>query len=172
MQIRNLWSTRSGASVSFSYFAFCVTLFCSFLMYGFEKNSLALIIQPLFRIPFCAIIVMQLIACKRISKAEWFVLCACAGTVIWMCNIDHQGILFRYLNFITAGFILRQAYEIWINRSRGKVTLYFLVVFTASVFFWTVYGLLIDDWNIWFVCLIHTICYSLTVYLWYRFPNK
>jgi uncharacterized protein with PQ loop repeat len=169
-QAKKIFGNKSGASVSVSYFMFSTTLFVSFLFFGLEKNSLAMLIQSTFRVPFMSAILIGLFLYKGYGRLDWIMFVGCALLVVWMFKSGTVGLHFFTLNFIAAYFVGHQAWEIYKNKSRGQVDLFFLIVFTSSAVFWTVYGFLIDEWKIWAACLLLTILYSSVLACWIAYP--
>lgn len=172
IQAKKIWTSKSGESVSVSTFGFSIALYSTFWFYGLEINSLGLILQMFCRVPFLLVIMLGLLLYKGFSKTEWLLMIAVVLTIASMFYTTAISKYFLVLNLMTVVFASMQPIEIWRNKSRGKVTLFWILVYALSVFFWTIYGIVLEEWEIWAPCSILTIVFTSTVVLWILYPEQ
>ena len=171
-QMKCIWSEKSGKSVAVNSFSVIFALFVSFVIYGIQKSSLALIIGGALRVPFLFGILLGLWRFKGFTLRERGVVVALALGLLYMPFSSYRGVIFLIFTYLGVAATLLQAWEIWEKKSRGVVSIKMLVVYNTSVMFWVIYGLALDDKKVFVMGLSYVIAYTLTIILWLVYRNE
>lgn len=173
-QNRKIWRDCSGDSVSVAWNSVFAFMFTAFFIYGIEINSLACIIQGVFRTLFYIPILVGLYRYKGFTQKEsWLsILMFVAIVVMLIAPAKVVPVIFMSFSFagvIAAGF---QPWEIYKWKSRGNVSLELLVVYAMSIVFWAGYGYFIKDTLLAIMMSLYLVVYFTGVYLWLYYWKK
>lgn len=168
-QINEIRHGRTGKAVSVIWFAVSAGMFSMFFVYGIEEYRFAPVAQGLLRVPFIVVILSDLKKFKGFSKRDRFVTASVAGLVL--CGLFPQNtmyvlVLLSYTSIVSSLF---QPWEIWKAKTSGEVSIRLLVIYQASVLFWTAYGYAARDSLIIAVSAPYAIIYLVTIGLWIRY---
>ena len=145
-QIKRI-DTEGAKSVSVEWNLVFLAMFTSLMPYGFERESLALVMQCLLRAPFYVVIMRQLYKFHlTFSGFQWglagLATLATIASLFWPILVA-TGLL--WVSVITAG---HQPWKIWRTKSTEGVELRVLVVYLMSAVFWTAYGFALKDYYV------------------------
>lgn len=161
-QNQRIIKTRSGQSVSFSFYSFFGFSALAVTVFGLSHNSLALSINGL--LGFISLtIAINLIRFKKISRQEKIVGVLSTLALPTMIFSPNQDIIFLALGLIIGMTIGIQILEIWKNRSSGSYHPTQIFVSIVSCSFWLIYSIIMNIWameitnslflSLWFILL-------------------
>ncbi len=145
-QIKRI-DTEGANSVSVEWNLVFFAMFVSLMPYGFERDSLALVIQCLLRAPFYVVIMWQLYKFhSTFTRFQWglasLMMLATAAS-LFKPTLVATGLL--WVSVFTAA---HQPWKIWRTKSTEGVELRVLVVYLLSAVFWTSYGFALKDYYV------------------------
>lgn len=162
-------------SISGEWSIIFLAMFITFLMYGIEIKSIPMQFQGWLRVVFNLPVIIGFFCFGNITVRHWFLLCsssALIGLSVFGSNI--VPIYTTFIIFSTLAIVasLRQAYVIYDNKSRGRVSVSLQLIYLLSVIFWAIYAKMIDDSVLWYLMPGFIISYSSVVFMWYKYPVK
>lgn len=171
-QIKDIWKKKTSKAVSFVWYTSRSLIFLSYLFYGIQGNSLALIIQSSFRFPLTLIVLLGIWKFKKIKTVDKIlslVLFIIFTTLYFIPNKVFVLSVFAIIGIISA---LSQPLEIWRLKSCGVVNVNVIHVYNMSVIFWTIYGLIVNDWPLVVISFLNSVVYTITILLWYKYKKR
>ena len=145
-QIQRIGS-EGAESVSVEWNLVFLAMWSSLVRYGFERDSLALVIQCTLRAPFYVVIVRQLYRYHGdFSRRQW----GLAGLMVLATALSfiRPTLIATILLWVSIFFAAHQPWEIWRTRSTKGVELRVLLVYLMSALFWMFYGFGLKDYYI------------------------
>lgn len=141
LQARLIWSSKKAESLSLPLFSLFLFYFFDFLLYGIEKNSLAMIFNGLLFVP-CISIVAGILKYKKLLTTFDYSAMAFFGTSVpVIINSDNPDAVISILLIFSLLAIISQFLEIKKNRQSGSIEIrLFLINFSTSVF-WLAYSI-------------------------------
>jgi uncharacterized protein with PQ loop repeat len=170
-QNRRILKTKSGESVSFSFYSFFGFSALAITVFGLTNQSLALSINGLLGF-FSLIIVVNLLRFKKITNREKIIGFLSALALPIMIFSPNRDIVFLFLGLIIGVTLSIQILEIWKNKSSGSYHPNQVFVSISSCSFWLIYSIIVNIWAM-------QITNSLFLFLWIalllsylKFKNK
>lgn len=170
-QNRRILKTKSGESVSFSFYSFFGFSALAITVFGLTNQSLALSINGLLGF-FSLIIVVNLLRFKKITNREKIIGFLSALALPIMIFSPNRDIVFLVLGLIIGVTLSIQILEIWKNKSSGSYHPNQIFVSISSCSFWLIYSIIVNIWAM-------QITNSLFLFLWIvlllsylKFKNK
>lgn len=167
-QGQKIWKKRSAKSLSPPFFFLLFFWFIAFIIYGFNKNSLAMIINGLLFIP-CISVVAGIINFKRLTIFEFLSFIMAASVIPIMIVVKNKEIFVFVVMMISLAVLLGQLVVMVRAKSRGSVEIKFAIVFLTTAVFWFIYSYSIGDWALEVFNSVSIIIYSLIIYFYYRY---
>lgn len=147
-QILKIWKPPRGVQ-SISTINNFVSIFShgSFLTYGYHHSSKLIVFNSVARLIFYLPIVIGLVRFAKLTRFDLFLICFLPVLLLVSCLPSAVNSMFVLASFLgTAGY-LHQPYEIWRNKTRGRVETSVHAVFLISASFWLIYSILIHDYR-------------------------
>jgi len=132
-------------SVSFIFYAYYGFSALAIVIYGFDKNSLALVVNGLSGF-MALLIVFNLWRLKEISLREKIIGLSSILTIPIMLLNPQKDLLYFIFSVAFGLVIIEQIREIWHNKSSGLVDPRPIVISLLSAIFWSTYGAITDIW--------------------------
>lgn len=167
-QIKRI-KTEGAGSVSVEWNIVFLAMFASLMPYGFERESLALVVQCALRTPFYGVIMWRLYRFHgNFTSFQWALIAlmtVATGLALAWPTVVATALL--WVSVVTAA---HQPWKIWRTKSVAGVEPRVLVVYLASAVFWTTYGLATTDYFIvsWAVGYLVVYTSGVVVYRVYR----
>ncbi len=163
-QNQKIVRTKSGESVSFSFYSYFGFSALAVTVFGLHNQSLALTINGLLGI-LSLVITINLIRFKKISRKEKLVGSFSVLVLPLMILSSNKDLIFLILGFIIGITLAIQVVEIWKNKSSGAYHSGQIFVSLVSCSFWLVYSIVANIWamqvtNVLFLTLWFAILFS------------
>ncbi len=172
-QTQKIWRNRSGESISTTWIIVFQFMFASFVVYGVEKNSLALIIQGCVRVPLVSIILLGLWKFKGFTNRQMAIFIILFGGIIYMPFSNHKAFIFLLYSYLGVASAMLQTWELWKTKHTGVVSIKFLMLNFIGVFLWVIYGsIVLDDPAVQIMGLSYCANYSVTIALWFKYRKN
>lgn len=172
LQAKLLWTSKSAKSVSGVWLITFLAMFASFLIYGAQRGSFPMGFQGAIRIVFyIPVIIGFYVYGKHTWKHNAFVV-ACAISLLTMRIERYSPVIFMAFSFAAIASSFLQAYTIWKNQSRGKVSVELHVIYLAAIICWFIYAIIRKDQPLITVSIGFILSYSSTIFMWRRYPEK
>jgi len=167
-QFYTIYRSASGVSVSAPFFAYFFYAMVSCFFYGIFSQSIALVCNGTLGI-FYFLVLFGLWKYKGFTKIEMTLLFLFSLMVVFMIIFPWKDTLF--LIFTAGGLVpmANQPIVMWRNKNAGVLDLGFVVVFSASVLFWLIYGLAIKNLALMIINPIALIIMFITILLWLKY---
>jgi len=170
-QNQRILKTKSGQSVSFSFYSFFGFSALAVSVFGLTNKSLALSINGLLGI-LSLMIVINLLRFKKITNKEKIIGLFSVLALPTMIFSPNRDIVFLILGLIIGVTLGIQIFEIWKNKSSGSYHPSQVFVSISSCSFWLIYSIIVNIWAM-------QITNSLFLFLWIalllsylKFKNK
>lgn len=170
-QNQKIIRTKSGESVSFSFYSFFGFSALAVTVFGFTNNSLALTINGFLGI-LSLVVVINLIRFKKITKKEKFLGLISVLALPVMILSPNKDVIFLILGFIVGTTLVVQIVEIWKNKSSGSYHPSQIFVSIASCSFWLAYSLVMDIWPIKITNSMFLVSWLILLFSYYKFKKK
>lgn len=144
-QNQRILKTKSGQSVSFSFYSFFGFSALAVTVFGLTNQSLALSINGLLGI-FSLIIAINLLRFKKITKKEKIIGIISILALPAMIFSPNRDVIFLALGFIIGITIGIQILEIWKNKSSGSYHPTQIFISITSCSFWLIYSIIMNIW--------------------------
>lgn len=144
-QNRRILKTKSGKSVSFSFYSYFGFSALAITIYGLTNQSLALSINGLLGI-ISLIISFNLIRFKKITRKEKILGIISLFALPLMIFSPNRDVIFLGLGLIIGITIGMQIIEIWKNKSSGAYHPTQIFVSIISCSFWLIYSIIMKIW--------------------------
>ena len=167
-QSQKIWRTKSGKSISTFAFFFGCFYFFSFIFYGLEKMSLAIIFNGLLGFLYLPIVI-GLIKFKKFKLYEKILLPITALVIPVMIMTAEKDLLLFILLMVTLITIVTQVLEIRKEKSRGSVEIKFVVIFLLTNIFWLIYAFIIGNWPLEIFNSLAIVVYSWGICLYKKY---
>ena len=160
---------EGAEAVSVEWHLVFLAMFAALMPYGFERDSLALVIQGLIRAPFYVVIVWQLYGYRTgFNRFQWLLTAIMALAIaasLVQATLVATGLL--WVSVVTAA---HQPWKIFRTKNTKGVERRVLVVYLWSAFFWMSYGFAVKDYYIVSWAIGYAVVYSsgLIAYRIYR----
>lgn len=158
-QNRKIVKTKSGQSVSFTFYSFFGFSALSIVIYGLTNQSLALSINGLLGI-ISLVIAINLLRFKKITSKEKAIGFISMLAVPIMILSPNRDVVFLSLGLIIGLTLVTQIVEIWKNKSSGSYHPTQIFVSITSCSFWLIYSIIMKIWAM-------EITNSLFLFLWF-----
>lgn len=152
-------NSEGAEAVSVEWNLVFLAMFASLIPYGFERDSLALVIQCLLRTPFYVVIIGQLYRYHAsFTRFQWGV----AGVMVaaTIASLFKPTLIATGLLWVSVFTAAHQPWKIWRSKSTEGVELRVLVVYLMSAVFWTIYGFALKDYFIVSWAIGYAVVYS------------
>ncbi len=173
-QARLIWSSRSARSVSILWILTFLFMFLAYFLQGLNTGSATLLIQGMLRAAFCLPILVGIIAFEysKISRKDvLFFVILVTGMVIMVLVPDWRNLFFQLFGYLGVIMSIDQPYQIWKNKSRGKVSMTMLITFISAVSFWTWYAWIFEDMGLFWLSLSFVLVYLVTIVIWWIYSK-
>ena len=170
-QLRNV-VFRGRESVSIVWTMMFVWMYFVTAVYGWETQSPALAFQAgPCRTPIYAILIVALWFRGGFKWWQW--LWFAFVTIVAWASLTYLSVEEAFLLFVLSGSLVafHQAWKIWDNKARGDVHLWLIAIYWGSAFSWGIYGAAVPNWAIFGFSVPYFLVYSLTLWLWWKYPN-
>ena len=168
-QNKAIWRSRSGRSVSVTWFSYFAALSFAYGVYALTIGSIALVFNGFVLALFHAPIIVGLWKFKGFSRVEKFLgacfLAAMAVTILTPAK-DWFVLLFSFGSIVS---YLAQPLEIWRRKSSGVVEIRLLAVYFVSTSFWVLYAFAVGNWVLRITCPAYLVILGATIALWFRY---
>lgn len=158
-QNQRIIKTKSGQSVSFSFYSFFGFSALAVTVFGLTNQSLALSINGLLGI-LSLVITINLLRFKKITKKEIIVGGVSVLALPAMIFSPNRDVIFLTLGIIIGVTIGIQILEIWKNKSSGSYHPTQIFVSIVSCTFWLIYSIIMNIWAM-------EITNSLFLFIWF-----
>lgn len=171
-QNESIWSSRSGESVSISWFSF-IAFFCfAFFVYGLYIRSIAVILNGatlgILHIP----ILWGLWKFKRFSFQEKSIFVISFLMLPAMIFFPGKDEVYLAIAVGTLFAALAQPWEILHNKSAGVVDIRLIIVYLLSTVFWVIYSFSVDRYAMKITTSVALVILTLTFILWVKYRKK
>ncbi len=163
--------TKSGLSVSFSFYSFFGFSALAVTVFGLTNQSLALSINGLLGI-ISLIITANLLRFKKITKKEIIVGSLSVLALPAMIFSPNRDIIFLALGLIIGITIGFQIIEIWRNKSSGAYHPTQIFVSIASCSFWLIYSIIMKIWAMEITNSLFLLLWFVLLFSYLKFKNK
>lgn len=173
-QARLIWSSRSAESVSIRWTLTFLFMFLAYLVQGIHNESGTMSFQGGLRAAFYLPIVVGIIVFEwnRVSHKDIvFFAILTIGISVMILSQQWKGLIFQFFGYLGVFMTIDQPYQIWKNKSRGRVSLIMLITFTSAVVFWTWYAWVFKDMRLFWISLSFILVYLFTIVFWLRYPQ-
>lgn len=170
-QNQRIVKTKSGQSVSFSFYSFFGFSALAVTVFGLTNQSLALSINGLLGI-FALVITLNLLRFKKITKKEKVVGVISILVLPAMIFSPNRDVLFLALGIIIGVTIGAQIIEIWENKSSGSYHPDQIFVSIASSSFWLIYAIIMDIWAMEIVNSLFLLLRFVLLFSYLKFKEK
>ena len=146
--------------------------FLAYLVQGLHTESAIMSIQGGLRAVFYLPIVGGIVAFEysKISRRDFtFFAVLVAGIVVMVFTHEWKSLIFQLFGYLGVVMALDQPFQIWKNKSRGKVSITMLITFTSAVVFWTWYAWVFDDMRLFWLSLSFVLVYLFTIVIWRKY---
>jgi len=169
-QARLIWGSRSARSVSTRFTLTFLCMFLAYLVQGLHTESAMMSIQGALRAVFYIPIVAGILAFEKISRKDFtFFVVLVAGIVAMVCTSEWKSLIFQLFGYLGVVMTLDQPYQIWKNKSRGKVSMSMLITFTSAAAFWTWYAWIFRDMRLFWLSLSFVLVHLFTIVIWRKY---
>lgn len=144
-QNQRIIKTKSGESVSFSFYSFFGFSALAVTVFGLTNKSLALSINGLLGL-LSLVVVINLLRFKKINKKEKIIGIVSILALPAMIFSPNRDIIFLVLGFIIGITLGIQIFEIWKNKSSGSYHPTQIFVSISSCSFWLIYSIIMKIW--------------------------
>lgn len=158
-QNQKIIKTRSGESVSVSFYSFFGFSALAITVFGLFNQSLALSINGLLGI-LSLIVTINILRFKKISKKEKTIIKVSVLALPLMIFSPDKDIIFLVLGLIISATLVAQIVEIWANKSSGSYHSFQIFVSIVSCSFWLSYSIAVK-------IVVMQITNSLFLLLWF-----
>lgn len=170
-QNRRIIKTKSGESVSFSFYSFFGFAALAITVFGLSNHSLALCINGLLGI-ISLIIAGNLLRFKEISKKEKMLGILSSLALPIMIFSPDKDIIFLALGIVVSITIGEQITEIWKNKNSGAYHPIQVFVGIASCSFWLIYSILMNIWSMQITNSLFLILWLTLLFSYLKFKNE
>lgn len=146
-QIGIIWRKRSAESVSVILNIAYLAMFTAFVIYGVWLDSGALMIQVV-RAVLLGVVVLSLLKFRGLTSYQWLGLGILALGLGLMIALPYKEWFFLGFSIIGGVAAADQPYQIWKNKSSGRVSARLLSVYALGGAAWLVYGLALSEFFI------------------------
>jgi uncharacterized protein with PQ loop repeat len=170
-QNQRIIKTKSGQSVSFSFYSFFAFSALAVTVFGLTNQSLALSINGLLGI-LSLVITINLLRFKKITKKEMIVGSLSVLALPAMIFSPNRDVIFLALGFIIGITMGIQILEIWKNKSSGSYhpTQIFVSIFSCS--FWLIYSIIMNIWAMEITNSLFLLLWFVLLFSYLKFKNK
>ncbi len=169
-QNRRIIKTKSGQSVSFSFYSFFSFSALAVTLFGLTNQSLALSINGLLGI-LSLIITINLLRFKKITKKETIMGSISMLALPSMIFSPNRDIVFLVLGLIIGVTIGIQIVEIWRNKSSGAYHPAQVFVSIASCSFWLIYSIIMKIWAMEITSSLFLLLWFILLFSYLKFKN-
>ncbi|MDD2637280.1 MAG: hypothetical protein PHW82_17470 [Bacteroidales bacterium] len=170
-QNQRIIQTKSGQSVSFSFYSFFGFSALAVTVFGLTNQSLALSINGLLGI-LSLIITANLLRFKKISKKEIILGSFSVLALPAMIFSPNRDIIFLILGLIIGVTIGTQIFEIWKNKSSGAYHPTQIFVSIVSCSFWLIYSIIMNIWAMEITNSLFLLLWFVLLFSYLKFKNK
>jgi len=170
-QNQKIVKNKSGLSVSFVFFCYYGFSALAVIIYGWQKLSLALMINGLLGFIILAIIT-NLLRFKKIPLGEKLSGLASIVVLPLIIFAPQKDLLFLIFGSIINLALLLQILEIWRNRNSGTVHPGQTIVSLFSNTFWLIYAIIMHIWPLEVVNSISLVLWFSMLFSYYKFHPK
>ncbi|MHB8903867.1 MAG: SemiSWEET family transporter [Patescibacteria group bacterium] len=167
-QNKTIVKNRSGKSVNFIFFSYYGFSALAVIIYGLDRNSLALTINGFLGFIALAII-FNLLRFKPIKLKEKIVGFSSAIVLPLIIFVPQRDLLFLIFGSIIGVTVIAQIMEIWKNQSSGSVHPDQIIVSVISALFWLGYAIILNIWPMEIVNSIGLILWALLYFSYWKF---
>jgi uncharacterized protein with PQ loop repeat len=170
-QNQRIIKTKSGQSVSFSFYSFFGFSALAVTVFGLTNQSLALSINGLLGI-LSLIITINLLRFKKISKKEMIIGGLSILALPTMIFSPNRDAIFLALGLIIGATLGIQVIEIWKNKSSGSYHPTQIFVSIASCSFWLIYSIIMNIWAMEITNSLFLSLWFILLFSYLKFRNK
>lgn len=169
-QNKNVWSKRSGESLSVVWFAYFTGMFSSAILYGIHQSSATIVFN-------CAILlVMHFPILRGLWRFKVWSLSEKIQTTVYvfvmpiaMAIIPNKEATFVVFSLGMIYSASTQPWEMWRNRSAGVVDAQFIVCQIVSTMFWGIFAFTTGAIALMILNPALFVLFSATLYFWYLY---
>ncbi len=170
-QNQRIIKTKSGQSVSFSFYSFFGFSALAVTVFGLTNQSLALSINGLLGI-ISLIIAVNLLRFKKLTKKEKIVGGLSVLALPVMIFSPNRDVIFLALGLIIGITVGIQIIEIWKNKSSGSYHSAQVFVSIASCSFWLIYSIIMKIWAMEITNSLFLLLWFVLLFSYFKFKNK
>ncbi|MFH0987905.1 MAG: hypothetical protein V1763_00865 [Parcubacteria group bacterium] len=172
-QARLIWGAKSARSVSIRWTLTFLFMFLAYLVQGIHADSAVMAVQGGLRALFYLPIVMGIIAFEygSIQRKDLLFFAVLLAGIVAMIFSEWKGAFFQAFGYLGVIMACDQPWQIWKNKSRGRVSMTMLVTFTLAVAFWMWYAWIFDDVRLFWLSLSFCVVYLFTIALWRKYRH-
>ena len=171
-QFTEIWSNKSGKSVSVTWICYFLFGYIATLFYGVHKDSLALVISAALRIPISALVLFGLWKFKGFKKIDQGIFFGSIVLMIAMIFSSEKVWFYLFFSFGSVISLATQPIEIWKNKSSGVVVIKVFVIYAISCLFWIPYAFITRNWALEFIVFSFFVISIATIILWFRYREE
>ena len=171
-QARLIKQNKSGRSVSVLWYLMTLSSSAIFLIYGWNRDLLALVCLFFLRAPLTFLILKRLWEFKGFVLKEQMFGLTVASAVVWMIFSVEQDLI--YLIFTTTSVVMAilPPHKIWSEQDRGMVSILPPLTSLGSAIFWTYYGLMVENEFVWRTSTCHIVLNIAMILAWRAYPRQ
>lgn len=170
-QNQRIIKTKSGQSVSFSFYSFFGISALAVTVFGLANQSLALSINGLLGI-LSLIITANILRFKKITKKEKIVGILSVLVLPIMIFSPNKDIVFLVIGFFVGFNLAVQIIEIWENKSSGSYHSTQIFVNIAACSFWLIYSFIMKIWVMEVMNIAFLVLWFVLLSSYLKFKNK
>lgn len=170
-QAQKIWQSRSAKSISAPFFFLFFFYFIAFVIYGFYKNSLAIIFNGLLFI-VCVPVVAGVIKFKKMTLIDWLSFFISVAIVPAMILIKEKDTFVFFLLAVSLVVLTTQLLAIVREKSSGSIEIKFVIIFFVTGIFWFIYACYIDNWPLKIFNFFAVTIYLAIIILYNKYKHK
>lgn len=171
LQNLRIWgeSEKKGKSVPVNMNSYFLFLMFVQMSYALSVHDFLLDFNALVRLVLYIAICLGLCKVKGLTKSEKIFLLVMYAISTVICLAPHKDWSFLILCLGGLAMTVEMPYQIWKQKSRGVVDLWFLLTAIFNTLFWVSYGFITNNWVLKANCPLFLALYILTMILWFRY---
>lgn len=172
-QFKTIFKKKSAKSISGIWVITFLAMFTSFLIYGWQQESIPMQFQGWLRVGFSIPVVVGFFLYGSPNQKDLWVLLLCTTLLTMMLFLKKfSPTIFSLFSFLGIISSFLQASTIKRHRTRGQVSVTLQVIYLASVLCWLIYAIFRKDYYLIIVSIGFIFSYSSTIIMWVRYPNN
>lgn len=169
VQGKKIYAAKKAEHVSHPVIITVATLFGAYLIRGIIESKMMFLFQGILRICLVIPIIVGIIRWSEFTKKDKMLATTSVAFLTIMCiNSTFRQIGFSLVCIATAVTAFKQAWELYVAKKNGQVSLIFYLTMFGSVALQTWYGFHFKDWSLLVGCFFCSSAHLSVALVWIR----